>query len=221
MLTSVPLLPSAASTFGVDDVLRRGAAGAGDHQKIRRRRERLQIRDESIRHVLRLAAGVGDLHPHRRDALGDRLADAAEAEDADRPAAELGRELRPALRPFARLHEAVEAHEAAAGHHDQRDGDVGDVVGQHVRRVRHLDAAPAAVIDRHAVVADAEHRDDLERRQRVEQRRRRHRAAALHQAADLRALRREQCPACRSPGHSRGSDSRPSADRRGTAAAAR
>jgi hypothetical protein len=35
----------------------------------------------------------------------------------------------------------LSAHEAAPGHHDQRDGDVGDVVGQHVGRVRDLDAA--------------------------------------------------------------------------------
>jgi len=34
--------------------------------------------------------------------------------------------------------------------------DVGNVVGQHVGRVRDLDAALAAVVDRHAVVADAE-----------------------------------------------------------------
>ena len=39
-------------------------------------------------------------------------------------------------------------------------------------------------VDGHAVVADAEHRDDLELRQRIEQRGRRHRAAALHQPAD-------------------------------------
>ena len=72
------------------------------------------------------------------------------------------------------------------------DRDVGDVVGQHVGRVRHLDAALAAVVDRHAVVADAEHRDDLELRQRVEQRRRRHRAAALHEPADALPFRGEQ-----------------------------
>ena len=99
-------------------------------------------------------------------------------------------------------------HEAASGHQDQADGDVGDVVGQHVRRVGHLDAALAAIVDRHAVVADAEHRDDLELRQRVEQRRRRHRAAALHEAADARALRGEQPGLVRSTGGSRGSDSR-------------
>ena len=86
----------------------------------------------------------------------------------------------------------LSAHEAAAGHHDEAERDVGDVVGEHVRRVGHLDAALPAVVDRHAVVAHAEHRDDLELRQRVEQRRRRDRAAALHEAADARALRREQ-----------------------------
>ena len=176
---------------------------------------------EAVRHVLRLAAGVRDVHAHRGHALRDRLADAAEAEDADRPAAELGRELRTLLQPFAGVHEAIEAHEAAAGHHDQRDRDVGDVVGQHVGRVGDLDAALLAVVDRHAVVADAEHRDDLELRQRVEQRRRRDGAAALHEAADRRRRTPRATPACPPPARSRGSGNRPSADRRGTAAAAR
>ena len=122
----------------------------------------------------------------------DRLADAAEAEDPDGLAAELGRELRSALQPSARVHEAIEAHEAAPRHHDQRDRHVGDVVGQHVRRVGHLEPALLAVLDGHAVVADAEHRDDLELRQRIEQRGRRHRAAALHEPADLAADRGEE-----------------------------
>ena len=90
----------------------------------------------------------------------------------------------PRFSPLPRLHETVEAHEPATGHHDQRDRDVGDVVGQHVRGVRHLEPALPAVVDRHPVVADAEHRDDLERRQRIEQRRRRDGAAALNEPAD-------------------------------------
>ena len=99
------LLAERREHFGIDDVLRRGAAGARDDQEVRRRRERLQVGDELVRDVLRLAPGVGDLHPHRREPLRDRLADAAEAEDAGRLAAELGRELRrraSASRPRAR-----------------------------------------------------------------------------------------------------------------------
>ena len=92
----------------------------------------------------------------------------------------------------ARADEALGGGETAPRHQHEAHGDVGDVVGQHVRRVGHLDAALPAVVDRHAVVADAEDRDDLELRQRVEQRRRRDRAAALDQAPDARALGRQQ-----------------------------
>ena len=130
--------------------------------------------------------------PIAREALRDPLADAAQPQDAGGLAAELGRQLRSALFPLAGTREALEAAEAAPRHQHQADGDVGDVVGQHVGCVRHLDAALAAVVDRNAVVADAEDRDDLELRQLVEQRRWRHRAAALHEAANARALRGEQ-----------------------------
>ena len=89
-----------------------------------------------------------------------------------RSPAELRRELRARAAAIRRAcTKRFARDEAAPGHQDQRDGDVGDVVGQHVGRVRHLDAALPAVVGGHAVVADAEHRDDLELRQRVEQRR--------------------------------------------------
>jgi len=90
------------------------------------------------------------------------------------------------------VHEAIEPDKTAAGHHDKRDGDIRDVVGQHVGRVRHLEAALPAIVDRDAVVADAEYRNDLERGQRVEECRRCHRAATLHQTANLRRSGGEQ-----------------------------
>ena len=167
------LLAERGQHLRVDHVPGRGAAGARHDEEVGIGRERLEIGEIAVRDVLLAAAGVRDLHAHRAHARRDRLADAAEPQDADALARELGRELGPALQPLARVHEAIEAHEAAARHHDEADRDVGDVVGEHVRRVGHLDAALAAVVDRHAVVADAEHRDDLELRQRVEQRRRR------------------------------------------------
>ena len=186
------LLAERGQHAGVDDVPGRLAAGTRDHQEVGRGGERLEIGHVLVSHILRLAAGVGDLHAHRRDALRDRLADAPEAEDADLPPAELGGELRRASLPFSRLCEAIQSNKAAAGHQDQAKRDVRDVVGKHVRRVGHLEAAFLAVRDRHAVVAHAEHRDDLELRQLIEQFARRHRAPALHQAADACAFGGEQ-----------------------------
>ena len=81
--------------------------------------------------------------------------------------------------------------------------------------LRHLEAALPAVVDRHAVVADAEHRDDLELRQRVEQRRRRRPCRRPARGRGCARPRRRAAPACGSTGGSRGSGSRASAARRG------
>ena len=166
---------------------RRRPARTRDDQKVDVGRKRFDVVDIPVWHIARPASRVRDAHLHRLDALGDRLADAAQADDAHRAAAELRREVRAAAQPFAAVHEPVGLDEAATRHQDQRDGDIGDVVGQHVGRVRHLDAALPAIFARHAVVTDAEHRDDLELRQCVEQMLRRHGSAALDQPTDLRA----------------------------------
>ena len=186
------LLAQRREYAGVDDMASRVAAWTRDDEEIHGRSQGLEIAHVFIRDILRLAAGVCDFHFHRRDALRDRLADTAQAEDADLSATELCRQLGPALFPFSSLHEAVQAHKAAAGHQDQSQRNVGNVVGQYIRRVGHLDAALLAVGDRNAIVADAEHRNDLERGERVQQLRRRQRSAALHQAANVFSLRREQ-----------------------------
>src|SRR5207247_6975637 len=85
-----------------------------------------------------------------------------------------------------------DAHEAAPRHEDQGKRHVGNVIGQHVRRVGDLEPALLAVSNRDAVVADAENGDDLETRQRVEQRGRRYRAAALNQSPNRRTARCQQ-----------------------------
>ena len=58
--------------------------------------------------------------------------------------------------------------EAAAGHQHQCRGDVGDVLGEHVRRVRHTNAALPAEADGHAVITDTKNADDLKVGQTVE-----------------------------------------------------
>ena len=66
-----------------------------------------------------------------------------------------------AQRPLA--HVAVGLDDAARDGEHERHRQVGDLVVEDVRRVRDGDAALARRGDVDAVVADAEHRDDLER----------------------------------------------------------
>ena len=187
------LLAERREHVGVDDVPGRLAARTGDDQEVDGGGQRLEVGEVFVTDVLRLAARVGDLHAHRRDALRRSPCRSGPGRGC---------------RPFCRASLVVSSgprfsHSPACTKRFRRtkprpvirisaERDVGDVVGQHVGRVGHLDAALPAVRDRHAVVADAEHRDDLELGQRVEQLRRRHRAAALHQAADARALGGQQ-----------------------------
>ena len=137
------LLAERREHLRVHDVPRGRAAGTRDHEEIGLRGERLKIGHVAIRHVLLAAPGVRDLHAERLDARSRWPCRCGRAPGCRRACPKLGRELGTALQPFARMHEAIEPHEAAARHHDEGDGDVGDVVGQHVGRVGHLDAALA------------------------------------------------------------------------------
>ena len=113
MLTSVPFLPSAARTSALTMCLRRRAARARHHQEVGVGGKRHEIGEVAIRHVLLAASRVRDLHAERLHARCDRLADATQPEDADALAREPRRELGTLLQPPARVHEAIEAHEAA------------------------------------------------------------------------------------------------------------
>ena len=80
----MPFGPSARRTFGVDEVLRLGAAGGDDDQHVGGLGEADEGRIVGIGHVrLAGAAVIEDLDVEGGDAPGDRLADPAEADDAD------------------------------------------------------------------------------------------------------------------------------------------
>ena len=84
MLISVPSGPSASITAAVDQVPRRLAPGAATTRISAQPRELDEIGEIAIGRLRLFArAVIGDLHAERGAALGDRLADAAEPDDAD------------------------------------------------------------------------------------------------------------------------------------------
>ena len=129
--------------LGVDGVAGGGGGGGAQDQIVAARRQFQQrgcARDGAAVDGARLE--VGELHAERRQAGGDGLADAAEAEDAGGLAAQaVGRLQAGAGRPVAAPHIGVHRRQAALRGQQQQHGEVGDVVGQHPRRVADLDAA--------------------------------------------------------------------------------
>jgi hypothetical protein len=73
--------------------------------------------------------------------VGDGLADAAHADDAQPRAAHLARQRHGPLQPLAGAHVAVGRRQLARGAQHQAQGQVGHVVVQHVGRVRDHHAA--------------------------------------------------------------------------------
>ena len=74
---------------------------------------------------------------------------------------------RPAL-PLAPAHQALAFRQPPRDRQDQRPGEIGDRLGQHVRRVGDDDAARPRVGDVDVVVADGDVRDRLQRRRGVD-----------------------------------------------------
>ena len=87
ILTIVPFLPSAASTSALTMFFVAAPPGQATTRKSDSAASVFRSGTKRYGDVLRLAPGVRDLHAHRRHALGDRLADASQAQDADGPAA--------------------------------------------------------------------------------------------------------------------------------------
>lgn len=126
---------------------------------------------------------IGDRHPEALQPLGDGEPDPPEPEDAD-PALPQGRGQRigffgPAPGPQV----AVGLGDLAHGGEQQPEGEVGHLVGEHVRRVGDDHPAPGGLGHVDGLVADPEAGHDLEPRQPVEQggvdrRMRRHRHPA-------------------------------------------
>ncbi len=98
------------------------------------------------------------------------LADAAEPEDADGLAVELGEQRETGGgRPLALAHELVGLRNAAGQRDHQPDGDFGHRVVEYVGGVGDADIAGPGGLGVDRVVADAEIGDDLELREPVHQ----------------------------------------------------
>ena len=121
---------------------------------------------KAVGHVLRRQVGVGDGHAEALEPPGDRLADAAEAQDPEALRRDLAAERDFGLGPAALAHMPVGLRDAPQERDDEADRQVGHVVGQHVGGVGDPEAARArACREVDLVEADAVDGDDLERRQ--------------------------------------------------------
>ena len=107
----------------------------------------------------------------RAAALGQGVADAAHADDAERPAGEVLAEMAERLPrlPLAGQAVVVPLDEPAGGGDQQAEGHVGGGVGQHAGRVADGDAAGRGRRDVDVVEADRVVADHLEARRGVEQ----------------------------------------------------
>ena len=113
-----------------------------------------------------LAVVIVDGEPEAACAAGQRLADAAHADDAHALALEpcAQHRGRAPAQPLALAHQPLALAHAARRCEDQRHRHVGRVLGQHARRVGHGDAALAGGIEVDMVDAGAEGSDQLQLR---------------------------------------------------------
>jgi len=163
-----PRRPQRREHAGIDRTGIVRARCGGEEQHVALRSERGQVRDEPPRHRLRRPRGVEQLAGKGCRTHRDGATDRAEAVDADAPPrCPPGERHRPA----ALADRSVVAHDVALDRQPQADGEVGDVVGQHVGGDRQRDATRGKRRPVDPVVPDAMDRDDLQRGQPVEQRR--------------------------------------------------
>ena len=132
-----------------------------------------------------------DLETEGLGACSDRLADTAEAENAELAATQrrAGERERPLGHPLASAQVALGRRQLARSHQQQAHRGVGDFLAKDIGCVGDADALRRAVARIDGIVADAEIGHDLQRRQTIDQRRidRDMRAAGhrLHPGAEI------------------------------------
>ena len=139
VLTSSAVGFMRASAGLVDQV-----AGLGRQRAVQR--HEVRALEQLLERYAARARAVEDLHPEALRPPRDRLADAAEADDAERRAGHLGAEVAVGLErhPLALAHVALALGQPAGERQQQREGEVGGRVGEHVGRVADGDAARAS-----------------------------------------------------------------------------
>ncbi len=130
---------------------------------------------------------IGDAHTENGRAAGDGAADAAVAEHAQRLAVEAAPERQRALGPGPGPHEGVALDDAPEDRQDQREGHVGHVLGQHIRRIGDPHPARPRAVEVDRVEPDAETGNDLEFRAGVDKLRVRAEHAVRRDGADAGA----------------------------------
>ncbi len=114
---------------------------------------------------------IDDRNLHRIETTGDRQADPSQPEDADgaipqgRPGQRIGALLLPTPGPKILLGSRQFAH----GIEEKAKRRIGDLLGQHVRRIGDDDSVRGAISEIDPVIADAKIREDLELRKLFEQ----------------------------------------------------
>ena len=141
MLMKTPFGPSAAQHFAADQSASRRAAGTCRYEKVNRSCQLNQLRFKSIRQIFRRGPMPRDLHIECGGAACDSLSDTAHTHDAQSFAANFAGERKATLQPPALTHEAVCRSDSPCCCEHQSDGEVGNVVGQHVRSIGHCDPA--------------------------------------------------------------------------------
>ena len=149
----------------VEEMLRLGRRRQMERQEVGGRAhlvERQQLDAHALGDLARDERIVGDdAHAERAGALRHLLADAPEAGDAERLAAQLGAE-KPLLLPLAVLHRPIGGGNAARERQHQGAGVLGDADAVRARRVDDEDAARAGRGDVDVVHAGAGAGDDAE-----------------------------------------------------------
>jgi len=114
---------------------------------------------------------VEDPHPERLGPLRDRATDSAEADDAQRRAADVPAEkvrVGPTAGPAALADGAVAGDDPPSDREQKSEGKIGGRSGQDAGRIRDRDAARGAGADVDRVVADAVVRNEVQVREQVQ-----------------------------------------------------
>jgi hypothetical protein len=139
-----------------DQSARRLPSGAGRDQHIDRARQRHQIGLIAPRQRLRAQPVPCDLHLERQRAPRDGLADAPHTDHAQSLAADPALQTHATLEPMPGADETIGASNAAERRQHQTDRQIGNIISQHVRRVRDRNVVGARALEVDRIDADAE-----------------------------------------------------------------
>ena len=159
-----PVAPELFQNRRVAQMVRLGAASAGEHQDVGSLGQLRDAGREGVIHVVPpRAARIGHRKADPLRAPGDGAPDPPEADNADRLVPQAARRRDAGRSPGPGAHEAVRLHDAAGNSVDQADGEIGHVLREDIGRHRDLDAARGCRLEVEQVQADTLGQYQLER----------------------------------------------------------